>query len=283
MCHWFANDCGDVRLRFGRKLLGPVAFAKATVPGQKVTLRAQVDDCRSRPIEISAHVVTQQVVKLTVWIVGNKDGTYYASDAANVSNLIVGVNKIYEQIGVSFYVDSISYTNSEEWLDISSNSGCDAIKRRRLTDITQNSGGLELYFIDKVSPIALGNHDRYGIVLSTNVTAKIISHEIGHAFGSSDVYPTRRVGGAAPLPDSSVCEARAPGDWSNGEGCRYYMPGLTQKDLIGRLLMCGFGYPDAIDLSTGSIYGYGRHSQSAGLVDTGFFSSSGRMQIIFHW
>ena len=283
MCHWFANDCGDVRLRFGRKLLGPVAFAKATVPGQKVTLRAQVDDCRSRPIEISAHVVTQEVVKLTVWIVGNNTGTYYASDATNVSNLIVGVNKIYEQIGVSFCLDTICFTNNYNWLDISSGSGCNGVLRRELVDITKNSGGLELYFINKVSQIALANHDRYGIVLSKNVTAKILSHEIGHAFGSSDVYPTRRVGGAAPLPDSSVCESHAPSDWSNGDGCRYYMPSLTQEDLIGRLLMCGFSYPDAIDLSTGSIYGYGKRSQSAGLVDTGFFSFSGRMQIIFHW
>ena len=253
------------------------------VPNQKVTLRAQVADCRSRPIEISAHVVTQQVVKLTVWIVGNDSGTYYASDPAAVSNLVVGVNKIYEQIGVSFYVDTICFTNNKNWLDISSGLGCNGVLRRELVNIAHNSGGLELYFINKVSPSALANHDRYGIVLSTNVTAKNLSHEIGHSFGSKDVYPVRRVGSAAPLPDSSVCKKHAPDDWSNGDGSRYYIPSLTQESLMSRMLMCGFDYPDAIDLSAGKIYGYGRYSQSPDLVDTGFFSTSGRMLVIFHW
>ena len=74
-----------------------------------------------------------------------------------------------------------------------------------------------------------------------------------------------------------------PGDWSNGDGSRYYIPSLTQENLMSRMLMCGFDYPDAIDLSAGKIYGYGRYSQSPDLVDTGFFGTSGRMLVIFHW
>ena len=36
--------------------------------------------------------------------------------------MMADVNKIYEQIGVSFYIDSISYTNRDEFLDVSINT-----------------------------------------------------------------------------------------------------------------------------------------------------------------
>ena len=64
------------------------------VPDQRVKLRAQIDDCRSRPPEISACVVDPQYVKLTVWIVGNNDGTYYPIDVATVSNMVAYTNKL---------------------------------------------------------------------------------------------------------------------------------------------------------------------------------------------
>ena len=118
----------------------------SAVPGQRVTLRAQIGGCRSRPPEISAYVVEPLSVKLTVWIVGNNDGSYYASDATTVSNMVRGVNKIYEQIGVSFYIDSISYTNRGEWLRLCDSKG-NYLRQRRfdLANASRNTGGVELY------------------------------------------------------------------------------------------------------------------------------------------
>ena len=221
-------------------------------------------------------------MKLTVWIVGNNDGSYYASDASSVNNMVRGVNKIYEQIGVSFYIDSICHTNNEKWLDISSGgTGSNREKRGALTNIERNTEGLELYFVNKVSRIAFANHNPFGIVLSTNATYKIAAHEIGHAFGCADVYPTKKWEPSVHLPDSTVQEEREPMDWSNGTGCRYYRVGIGQEELIRRLLMCGRGYQTRHDMSSGSIYGFTENGDD-GLVDVGFFMSGTRRNIRYH-
>ena len=252
------------------------------VPNQKVTLRAQVADCRSRPIEISAHVVTQQVVKLTVWIVGDDNGTYYASDANAVSNLMAGVNKIYEQIGVSFYIDTINYTNNTKWLDLSrSNNSLDRVRRRELVDCSSGSGGLELYFVNRIARGVNADYDKYGIVVSTNALVKTVAHEIGHGFGCYDVFDVKKDNRSVHLQDSSVCCQHAPKDSSNGSGCRYYLPGIAQDAIIQRVLMYGFGAPDARDIPSGFIHGFASDG-GEGLVDVGFFRDGTRRVLRLH-
>ena len=161
------------------------------VPDQRVKLRAQIDDCRSRPPEISAGVVNPQYVKLTVWIVRDDTGTYSPIDAATVSNMVAYTNKLYEQIGMSFYIDTISYTNRSDWLDLKSEDKARyVIKRRQITNLTSHSLGVEVYFIDRIGGMTIANNDDYGIVISTNWMENTLAHEIGHSFGCSDVYPT---------------------------------------------------------------------------------------------
>ena len=255
----------------------------STVPGQRVTLRAQIGNCRSRPPEISAYVVEPLSVKLTVWIVGNDLGTYYACDATAVSNMVRGVNKIYEQIGVSFYIDSICHTNNEKWLSLrkKSKGKCNLELRSELVSLTNNTQGLELYFVDRVADGVKANHDDYGIVIGTNVTAKTIAHEIGHAFGCADVYPTQKKNPKIHIPDATVCEDHEPMDWSNGTGCRYYSVGIDQEELIKRLLMCGRSYQARYDMSSGLIYGFTKHGED-GRVDVGFFWSGTRRNVRYH-
>ena len=254
------------------------------VAGQRVKLRVQVDDCRSRPPEVAAYVVDPLAVKLTVWIVGDDYGTYYASDASTVSNLVSTANKIYEQVGVSFYVDSISFTNRTDWLDISGkgNFGSDRALRRTLVNIEKNTGGLELYFVDQVAKKGdIANHDQYGIVLSKNASSKTLAHEIGHAFGCADVYPVQKLNHNVHIPDNNVAEWKESMDWSNGTGCRYYETGVGQEEIIRRLLMCGQGYQERYDLPLGSIYGFAADGVD-GLVDVGFFRSGSRRSLRLH-
>ncbi len=252
------------------------------VPGQRVTLQAQIDDCRSRPPTISAFVVEPLAVKLTVWIVGNDNGMYYASNASSVSNLVEGVNKIYEQIGVSFYVDSISYTNRKEWLDISNNNRVgNAEKRREIVNLTTNTTGLELYFIDKVGKRVVADHNQYGIVLSNNSTFMTLAHEIGHAFGCADIYHVQKNDHDFHLSNNSVCAEHMPLDWSNGTGCRYYKAATEQEKIILRLLMCGHKHPGCCDLPFGSVYGL-TSDGSDGLVDVGIFKNGVRRNVKYH-
>ncbi len=105
--------------------------------------------------------------------------------------------------------------------------------------------------------------------------------EIGHSFRCRDVYPVQRFNHAVRLADNSVCRKHCPLDWSNGTNGRYYRSGNTQEVLIWRLLMCGFDYRDARDMSAGSVHGFtGRNEE--GLVDVGFFTHGTRRAVRLH-
>ena len=253
------------------------------VPDQSVKLRAQIDDCRSRPPEIVAHVVEPRHVKLTVWIVRDDTGTYSPIDVATVSNMVANVNRIYEQIGMSFYIDTITHTNREEWLDLGDGHGVqDLRKRRELVNLTKNSFGLEVYFIDRIGDNIKANNDDYGIVVSTNWTNDTLAHEIGHSFGCADVYPTHWDDTRIPLSDNIVCKEHVPLDWNNGDGSRYYSPSLTQMRLIERVLMCGYRAGlDRMDMPSGPIYGFDKRNE-CDMVDTGFFENGTRRDLLFH-
>jgi hypothetical protein len=195
------------------------------------------------------------------------------------------VNRIYEQIGVSFYIDSISSTNKDDWMDISNPmnniSVSDLVKRRQLVNLSKNTGGLELYFVDKISDRAAADSDAYGIVLSSKATAKGLAHELGHAFGCSDVYHVKKSDRQTPIQDNELKQSLVQLDWNNGTGCRYYPSNATQSNVICSLLMCGYQFSKALDLSAGSIHGYTQNDQE-GLVDVGFFRSGTRRNVIKH-
>jgi hypothetical protein len=109
-----------------------------------------------------------------------------------------------------------------------------------------------------------------------------LAHELGHAFGCSDIYPKGRLPPKPSLPDSFPKEEFAPFDWNNGTGSRYYEFSITQETLIKRLLMYGFYHVDKRDMSLGSIYGFTMYDNEAGLVDVGFFRGNSRKQIMIH-
>ena len=255
---------------------GSKVYVTATEPNQVVKLRVQVGDSVSRPIEFMAFTVDPLNVKLTVWIVGNRDGTYFARGADEVTNMVSEVNRIYEQIGVSFYIDSISYTNRGDWLDLCTKVDNKEVysrqKRQELVDVVKSSNGLEVYFVNKITRKVSGDHDLYGIVLATNASTKTFAHEIGHAFQARDIYPVKySEGRAIDLVNSLVNPISIEFDWNNGVGTRYYKTDLKQKELIRRLLMCGYSYPESKDISCGAVYGF-TSGGLEGMLDTGFFS-----------
>ena len=83
------------------------------------------------------------------------------------------------------------------------------------------------------------------------------------------------------MSSNNVDITRAELDWSNGAGCRYYSSDITQSKIIKRLIMCGHGYRERGDLSSGSVYGYTKYDDE-GLVDIGFFRGSSRRSPIYH-
>jgi hypothetical protein len=212
-------------------------------------------------------------------------GNNAARTPTEVTNMITEVNRIYEQIGVSFYIDSISYTNKEDWLDISMDYNnkniCDLAERRELVDLSKNTQGFELYFIDRISERTVASNDAYGIVLSTNATARGLAHELGHAFGSADIYHVKKSDRETWITNDVACESSAELDWNNGSGCRYYKSGARQSNIICTLLMCGFQFSYSLDMGAGFIHGFNKNDEE-GNIDVGFFRSGERRKPTYH-
>ena len=155
-------------------------------------------------------------------------------------------------------------------------------KRHALTNVAKNTNGLELYFINSLPGKTIGDHTVDGIVLTTNATVKTLAHEIGHAFQARDIYPVKYSDGRAiDLVNSLVNPISIELDWNNGVGTRYYKTNLKQKELIRRLLMCGYSYPESKDLSCGAVYGF-TSGGLEGLLDVGFFSNGERKTLQNH-
>ena len=219
---------------------------------------------------------------MTVWIVRDDFGYNAPRTPTEVTNMVNEVNKIYEQIGVNFYIDSISFTNRKEWIDLTSENGsCNITLRNELVNIERDTNGFELYFIDSISARAVANADIYGIVLSTNAIPRGLAHELGHAFGCADVYHIKKSDRKTPIVNNLPSFSTTPQDWNNGSGVRYYKIITKQSTLIRTVLMCGYQYPHSIDLTAGSLSGFTIYDQE-GLADIGFFRSGQRRNPIYH-
>ena len=262
---------------------GRKVYVTSDIPNQTVKLRVQVGDCVSRPIEFTAFTVEPLSIKTTVWIVGNKEGTYFARTENEVRSMMAEVNRIYEQIGVSFYIDSISYTNKEDWLDIEDEE-YDTLRRRKrinrskereLTNLSKNTGGIELYFINKIAERVLGLNPNTGAIFSTNANEYTLAHEIGHSFGLKDVYPRNKYYREIKLENSDFDFSDMPDDFSNGTHKRYYESDLKLESLMSRLLMYGYNTRARGDLSAGYIRGFNDCSYET-YVDVGFFTNGQR-------
>ena len=249
---------------------------------QVVKLRAQIGDCVSRPIEMMAYVVEPVSVRTTVWIVRDDFGGNAARSASDVTNIIAEVNKVYAQIGVSFYIDTISYVNDRKLLSLTqtSSDARDRTKLARLVNLSQNTGGVELYFVNDVGDGALGCSNDYGSAISSNGDAMTVAHELGHSFRTStnssclkDVYPHGKRSASLVLSNNEISQSHLYDDWNNGTGFRYYENGKSQADVIKRLLMCGIHYSTCRDLSVGPVYGL-REDCAETTVDVGFFTGN---------
>ena len=205
----------------------------------------------------SIKVVTPQVFKITAWIVRDNIGNV-ARREEDVQAMIAPLNDIYRQVGVSFYLDSVIVTNIPAAYNLiydeDPNGGWDF---ERLVNIGHGTGGIECYFVNDfimsngADPPLAANASK-GLVMSASAGAVTLAHEIGHAFGLSDVYVSAYEGHSGNSTPSTlsvatnfICYACAPFDWNGGchgrgeGGSRYYQNSARMATIVPRLLMYG--------------------------------------------
>ena len=205
------------------------------------------------------------MAKLTVWIVNNRQGRP-VRPIDDVYQMLKEVNDLYAQVGMTFYLDSMTITNCPVAYDahrhLPSTNG--NLNFRQIANFSSATGGLECYFINSFvdAEDVVGLNCDSGLLLTKSATAVDWAHEIGHACGLNDIYWEK---GDGLIPDSRkfVC-SDAPGDWNDGSApghasARYYAADTKLVGIIERLLMYGHGGSAAdwrhVDISTGVVRG----------------------------
>ena len=120
-----------------------------------------------------------------------------------------------------------------------------------IRNVMQGTDGLEVYFISGNGDNGghTGSHQRTGIVVLNEVSARTLAHEIGHACGLHDIFNDR------DCFADDMRESWMPSDWNNGTGHGFYDSFHSQRLLIARLLMYGITSSDKADVTAGSVYG----------------------------
>ena len=182
-------------------------------------------------------------VRLKCWIVSDATNSGgYTAEA--ITNIVNGVNEIYAQVCVKFEIDSISSTNDAYLANVHFTNSTQLVS---LTSIDNNTGMLELYFVPILDGGVTAFHSRRGIVVGPAANVRTLSHEIGHACGLRDIYDTHQ--GTNHSVSGYPTKDRMPDDWG------WYPTNVTQKMVIGRLLMYGYYSPQKADLSYGDVFG----------------------------
>ena len=193
---------------------------------------------------------------------------------STVPGLLAGANRLLRQAAITLeWNGTISYTNRDDWYTLElppDNVATNGSAIWQLMDCANNTGGIELYFVNDLVDTS-GNTAAHGfnvrgrgLALGRRATGHTLAHETLHECGLTDIYNDR---GGLSVSGTASAGRMSGADWGGG----YYPPGLSQADLNqGRLLMFGEGDSDgttSFDLPSGSVYGVGESAAP----QTGYF------------
>jgi hypothetical protein len=190
--------------------------------------------------------------------------------------VIAGANRLLRQAAITLeWNGTISYTNRNDWYTLAlppDNVATNGSAIWQLMNCANNTGGIELYFVNNLVapgggnvPVASGFNVRgWGLALGNQATGHTLAHETLHECGLDDIYNGK---GGLSVSGTVSADRMSASDWGGG----YYPPGLTQADFNqGRLLMYGVGDSGgatSFDLPCGSVYGVGENA----FPQTGYF------------
>ena len=281
---WSTTGAGAVSFPEGNT--GREVKVRGVFAGE-ITLKAQIGECTASTPSFHAKVVQPKTVKLSAWIIADKNGVG-AFTPAQVRTMVREANEIYSQVGVTLDVGNrIVVTNIPAAYVIRKLSeSAECWRFARLAAEGPHGEGVDCYFVCQIIDDCataqegyevIGLHRPNSIAVSSSAGGKTLAHEFGHEFGMSDVYP---VNGRNVDLFGYTCWNCCMSDWNGGcdgsgeNGCRYYPVGTLQRDIVYRLLMngCQDDINEGLDITYGAVYGYG-YDDLPECQNTGFFDN----------
>ena len=298
---------GDGTVSFASSPTGRTVRVTGVTTG-KVYLAVHFGDSKSEPPQFEINVVDPITVKLRAWVIGN--GNSWPKTESQIRSMVSQANDIYAQVGVTIdLVEPIVMTNIPAAYNV--DLGDDLAEYwscERLCNLAINTDGLECYFVNEIikddmeestNIWTMGVNGSYGMVLTKHANGTALAHEIGHAFGLSDIYKDNtayinEMLNPLKIDENEMVRAEfLSGDWSYGcigrgeGGCGFYKKGLKMTVVIDRLLMNGLvdGSSEMKDMTAGNVYGvwYSGDSKvnenwNLDVAPIGFFYNENRKQ-----
>ena len=221
-----------------------------------VELRVAVAGLAGPQPVFKARVVPAATVKADAWIIG--DNGIWARTADEVRGLFDDANDILAQVGVRLSLDSIGTTNRSDWFNLT-NAPSVLATASQIISVTNGTGGLVYYFVNDIQGYR-GLRNGAHILVERAGSGRTVAHEACHVFGLSDIYDWDDETPLALSPDMPLCHDRLPMDWgADSPTDGFYPPGLTQSNLVERLLMFGRESAGNVDIPLGDVWGVWYH------------------------
>ena len=215
-----------------------------------VVLRANIAGYEGPSPTCRFAVVPETYVSIHAFIVS--DGARAATSSSDLLEKVDEVNRIWHQAGVRFSVASMHEIVDASLLTHSAVSNTWPTLTPMFSH-TNGTGGVELYVVDSLGTAA-GLSRGSEIAVCGSASGSTLAHELGHAMGLKDIYPTDltnanvRVSGPPTL-------ARLPSDWGSDSEEGYYPRETMQTNVIHSLLMDGSGLRSGTVLPFGRVHG----------------------------
>ena len=235
-----------------------IAFMATGAVNSQIVLEVDFDGCPGRRPQFT--LTTCEMREIPIYPCTITDGVHPSPiTESHLASMLDEVNVIFRQVGVSFYIGApITNVVNSDW---SEKGLMDSYIQQNIRDITNGTGGIEVYFISGLGHDSKlykdqpnGNTTLDGIIVRGTISASTLAHEIGHLCKWKDIYAYGRNYTADEL-DAEVSEQWLPNDWNNGTGGRFYPVLFSQKIAIKQLLMHGGDNGIRADIPSGNVYG----------------------------
>ncbi len=268
LVEWVCTPVGAVNYVSGNT--GRSVTVRGATNGD-ATLRAVIRGYAGPAPEFQFRVIDETVVPVHAFIICDTNGVA-ATTQSNIQTMLNNVNEIYTQVGRSFNLVSCSSITNQTWLTVPKQYGRWPLFHT-IASYTNGTGGIEMYFTQTIVG-ANGLTSSNGVLIASSANFNTVAHELGHVQGLPDIYNYLKT--PAMCVTGLVSRTRLSLDWGSPSDEGYYPPGLTQSNLVRRLIMYGYGPSGKRDLPIGEIHSiwrpiYTSQPYQESPAHTGFF------------